>query len=129
VQRSIAGPRHEIFSIADHAPAHVARKTRPFGDSLKRKSRLFYLPPNAADRNPGELARKHLKAATAGRMAVTGKVGFQRKVRSSLRQLQNDPWKIISFFFRSPRSNTPPEGSHIYALDRDDIRFVHILHG
>src|ERR1700730_10808626 len=31
-------------------------------------------------------------------MAVIGRAGFQRKVRSSMRQLQNDPWRIISFF-------------------------------
>jgi hypothetical protein len=34
----------------------------------------------------------------AGRAAVAGRAGFQREVRSSMRQLQNDPWKIISFF-------------------------------
>ncbi|MDQ6869539.1 MAG: hypothetical protein M3178_14620 [Pseudomonadota bacterium] len=56
VQRSVAGPRHEIFSIADRGPARIARKTRTFGDSLKRKSRRFYLPPNVPDRNPRELA-------------------------------------------------------------------------
>ena len=28
VQRSIAGRRHEIFSIADRGPARIARKTR-----------------------------------------------------------------------------------------------------
>ncbi len=31
-------------------------------------------------------------------MVVANKDGFQRKVRSSMRQLQNDPGKIISFF-------------------------------
>jgi hypothetical protein len=41
---------------------------------------------------------KHLKADTVGRMAVTSRDGFKRKVRSSMRQLQNDPGKIISFF-------------------------------
>jgi hypothetical protein len=42
--------------------------------------------------------RKHLKADTVGRMAVTGKTGFKRKVRSSMRRLQNDPGKIRSFY-------------------------------
>jgi hypothetical protein len=41
---------------------------------------------------------KHLKADTVGRMAVTGKTGFKRKVRSSMRRLQNDPGKIRSFY-------------------------------
>jgi hypothetical protein len=34
----------------------------------------------------------------AGRTAVTGRAGFQREVRSSMRQQQNDHLKIISFF-------------------------------
>jgi uncharacterized protein (DUF934 family) len=41
---------------------------------------------------------KHLKADTAGRMAVTGKDGFNRKARSSMRQSQNNPGKIRSFY-------------------------------
>jgi hypothetical protein len=40
---------------------------------------------------------KHLKADTVGRMAVTGKTDFKRKVRSSMRR-QNDPGKIRSFY-------------------------------
>jgi hypothetical protein len=31
-------------------------------------------------------------------MAVTGKTDFKRKVRSSMRRLQNDPGKIRSFY-------------------------------
>jgi len=35
---------------------------------------------------------------TIGRMAVTGKDDFQRKVRSSMRELQNDPKQTRSFY-------------------------------
>jgi len=41
---------------------------------------------------------KHLKADKVGRMAVSGKDDFKRKVRLSMRQLQNDPKKILSFY-------------------------------
>jgi hypothetical protein len=41
---------------------------------------------------------EHLKADTVGRMAVTGKDDFSMKVRRSMRELQNDARKIISFF-------------------------------
>ncbi len=98
LKRLIAGAKHEIFLIVDRGPAHVAKKTRTFVETLKGKLRLFYLPPYSPDRNPDELVWKHLKADTVGRMAVTSRDGFKRKVRSSMRQLQNDPWKIISFF-------------------------------
>ncbi len=98
LKRLIVGAKHEIFLIVDRGPAHVAKKTRTFVETLKGKLRLFYLPPYSPDRNPDELVWKHLKADTVGRMAVTSRDGFKRKVRSSMRQLQNDPWKIISFF-------------------------------
>lgn len=98
LKRLIAGAERVIFLIVDRGPAHIARKTRAFVETLKGKLRLFYLPPYPPDRNPDELVWKHLKADTAGRMAVTSKDDFKRKVRSSMRQLQNDPWKIISFF-------------------------------
>ena len=35
---------------------------------------------------------------TVGRMAITGKADFNAKVRASMRQLQNDPDKIRSFY-------------------------------
>ena len=98
LKRLMAGAEHEIFLIVDRGPAHIAKKTRTFVESLKGKLQLFYLPPYAPDRNPDELVWKHLKADTVGRMAVTSRDGFKRKVRSSMRQLQNDPGKIISFF-------------------------------
>jgi transposase len=98
LKRLIAGAKREIFLIVDRGTAHVARKTRAFVETLKGNSRLFYLPPYAPDRNPNELVWKHLKADTVGRMAVTSRDCFKRKFRTSMRQPQNDPWKIISFF-------------------------------
>ena len=98
LKRLIVGAKHEILLTADRGPAHIAKKTRIFVESLKGKLRLFYLPPYSPDRNPGELVWKHLKADTAGRMVVIGRDDFKRKVRSSMRQLQNDPEKIISFY-------------------------------
>ncbi|MGB6699683.1 MAG: transposase [Methylocella sp.] len=45
--RLIAGAKREIFLIVDCGPAHIAKKTRAFVESLKGKLRLFYLPPYA----------------------------------------------------------------------------------
>ncbi len=90
--------RRQARNLLDRGPARNARKTRAFVKGLKRKSRLFYLPPYAPDRDPGERVWKHPKAATAGRMVFTGRACFQREVRPPLRHLQNDPGEIISFF-------------------------------
>jgi len=98
LKRLIAGARRVIFLIVDRGPAHVAKKTKAFVESLNGSLRLFYLPPYSPDRNPDELVWKHLKADTVGRMAVTNRDDFKSKVRSSMRQLQNDPAKIRAFY-------------------------------
>lgn len=84
--------------IVDRGSAHRAKKVSAFVQTLGSKLRLFFLPPYSPDRNPDELVWKHLKADTVGRMAVTGKEDFTKRVRRSMRDLQNDPRKIISFF-------------------------------
>ncbi len=98
LKRLIAGAKRPIILIVDRGPAHIAKKTRAFVQSLNGKLRLFYLPPYSPDRNPDELVWKHLKADTVGRMAISSKDDFTSKVRSSMCQLQNDPEKIRSFY-------------------------------
>ncbi|MGO9233363.1 MAG: IS630 family transposase [Methylocella sp.] len=98
LKRLIAGAERTIFLIVDRGPAHRAKKTKAFVETLGGKLRLFFLPPYSPDRNPDELVWKHLKADTVGRMAVTGKTDFKRKVRSFMRRLQNNPGKIPSFY-------------------------------
>ncbi|MGH6811351.1 MAG: transposase [Methylocella sp.] len=90
-----------IFLIVDRGPVHRAKKAAAFVETLGGKLRLYFLPPNSPDRNPYESVWKHLKPDTVGRMAITGKDDFNRKVRSSMRQLQNDPEKIRAFY-RNP---------------------------
>ncbi len=69
------------------------------------------LPPYSPDRNPGELVWKHLKADIAGRMAATSREAFTKKVRRSIRNLQNDARKIIpnTSFISPSRISTIPE--------------------
>jgi transposase len=98
LKRLITGAKRKIFLIVDRGPAHIAKKTKAFVESLKGRLRLFYLPPYSPDRNPDELVWKHLKADTVGRMAITDKADFKSKVRACMRQLQNDPEKIRSFY-------------------------------
>ena len=97
-KRLIKGAERKIFLILDRGSAHRAKKVSAFVQTLGAKLCLFFLPPYAPDRNPDELVWKHLKADTVGRMAVTGKEEFAKKVRRSMRDLQNDARKIISFF-------------------------------
>ena len=98
LKRLIAGAKRTIYLIVDRGSAHRAKRTKAFVDSLDGKLRLFFLPPYSPDRNPDELVWKHLKADTVGRMAITDKEDFSKKVRSSMRQLQADPQKVRSFY-------------------------------
>src|SRR5208282_747357 len=98
LKRLITGAARAIFLIVDRGPAHIAKKTKAFVESLNGRLRLFYLPPYSPDRNPDELVWKHLKADTVGRMAITDKADFHTKVRAFMCKLQTDPEKIRSFY-------------------------------
>jgi hypothetical protein len=98
--------------IVDRGPAHVAKKTRAFVESLNGGLRLFNLPPYPPDRN---LILKPLKADTVGRIAVTDTTDFKKKVRASMRQLQKDPKKSDPSTKSHP-SNTLRESAHTYGL-------------
>jgi len=98
LKRLMVGAKGPVFLIVDRGPAHRAKKTRMFVETLGGKLKLFYLPPYSPDRNPDELVWKHLKADTVGRMVVTGKADFKGKIVSSMRSLQKNPEKIRSFY-------------------------------
>jgi transposase len=98
LKRLIRGAERKIFLIVDRGSAHRAKKVSAFVHTLGKKLRLFFLPPYSPDRNPDELVWKHLKADTVGRMAMISREDFTKKVRRSMRNLQNDARKIISFF-------------------------------
>jgi len=70
LKRLMVGATHPIFLIVDRGPAHRAKKTKAFVETLGGKLRLFFLPPYSPDRNPDELIWKHLKAHTVGRSAI-----------------------------------------------------------
>src|ERR1700756_1844260 len=100
LKRMMTGAKHAIFLIVDRGPAHIAKKTRTFVESLNGRMRLFYIPPYSPDRNPDELVWKHLKADTVGRTSITSLDDFRNKVKSSMLSLQRNPDKIRSFFHK-----------------------------
>ena len=100
LKRLLVGARRPIYLIVDRGPAHRAKKTKAFVETLGGKLKLFFLPPYSTDRNPDELVWKHLKADTIGRMVTTGKADFKDKVVSSMRSLQKRPEKIRAFYHK-----------------------------
>jgi transposase len=98
LKRLVAGARQMIFLIVDRGPAHRAKRTKAFVETLGGKLRLFFLPPYAPDRHPDELVGKHLKADTVGRAAIQGYADFKAKVKSSMHSGHAQCQKIRSFF-------------------------------
>jgi len=98
LKRLLVGAKRPIYLIVDNGSAHRAKKTRTFVESQNGRLMLFFLPPYSPDRNPDELVWKHLKADTVGRMVVTGKSDFKKKVVTSMRSLQRRPAKIAAFY-------------------------------
>ena len=98
LKRLVVGATRPIYLIVDRGPAHRAKKTKAFVETLGGKLKLFFLPPYSPDRNPDELVWKHLKADTVGRMVTTSKADFKEKVVASMRSLQKRPEKISAFY-------------------------------
>jgi transposase len=61
----MVGATHPIFLIVDRGPAHRAKKTKAFVETLGGNLRLFFLPPYSPDRNPDELVWKHVRPEKA----------------------------------------------------------------
>jgi transposase len=98
LKRLIKGAERNIFLIVDRGSAHRAKKVSAFVATPGGKLRLFFLPSYAPDHNPDEFVWKHLKADTVGRIVVNSREDFEKKVRGSMRNLQSDKRKLISFF-------------------------------
>ncbi len=66
LKRLMVGATHPIFLIVDRGPAHRAKKTNAFVETLGGNLRLFFLPPYSPDRNPDELVWKHSRLIRLG---------------------------------------------------------------
>jgi len=104
LKRLTVGAPRPIFLIVDRGPAHRAKKTTAFVETLGGKLRLF-LPPYSPDRNPDEWVWTHLKADTVGRRAIQRYADYDRGIPCSATLTKSVP---IS---KRTRSNTPPEMS------------------
>ena len=77
LKRLMVGATHPIFLIVDRGPAHRAKKTKAFVETLGGKLRLFFLPPYSPDRNPmswfGSISRQIRSDAPQFRATRTSK--------------------------------------------------------
>jgi transposase len=115
LKRLLSGATQKIFLIVDRGPAHRAKKTKAFVESLGGALRLFFLPPYSPDPNPDELVWNHLKTHTVGRTTTDSKHSFRGKVLSS-RARSKTPQRKSPHSFKNHHSNMPRKCRHINEL-------------
>jgi transposase len=100
IKRLVHGSDRKIFLIVDGHPSHKARKVTDFIESkpIRKRFRLFFLPPYSPELNPDERVWNDLKNGAVGRQAIANPNQLHRAVVSHLRFIQKSPDRVRSYF-------------------------------
>jgi transposase len=100
IKRLLHGSTQMIFLIVDGHPAHKAKRVMKFIESkeIKKRFRLFFLPPYSPELNPDERVWNDLKNNAVGRQAITAPEQMQSRIISHLRFIQKSPDRVRSYY-------------------------------
>jgi transposase len=100
IKRLLHGTERMIFLIVDGHPAHRAKSVTTFIKSkpIKKRFRLFFLPPYSPELNPDERVWNDLKNNAIGQQAIIAPGQMHSAVISHLRFIQKSPNLIRSYF-------------------------------
>jgi transposase len=100
IKRLLHGSERMIFLIVDGHPAHKAKSVTKFIESepIKKRFRLFFLPPYSPELNPDERVWNDLKNNAVGQQAITTPDQMHGAVISHLRFIQKSPHRVRSYF-------------------------------
>lgn len=103
IKRLLHGTEQMIFLIVDGHPAHKAKSVTRFIEtqSIKKRFRLFFLPPYSPELNPDERVWNDLKNNAVGQQAITTPDQMHGAVISHLRFIQKSPNRVRSYFNNS----------------------------
>jgi transposase len=87
-----------LILLVDHASFHSSKPVRDFVRAHRAKLRIFFLPKRAPEMNPDEQLWNELKTNRIGKQPVKNKRDLLNRLFSSLRSLQKNTKKILSFF-------------------------------
>lgn len=89
-----------IFLIVDGHPAHKARAVAQFiaTEAIKKRFRLFLLPPYSPELNPDERVWNDLKNNAIGQQVITTPAQLHGAVIRHLRFIQKTPARVRSYF-------------------------------
>lgn len=98
IKRLLQGAERMIFLIVDGHPAHKAKSVRKFIETepIKKRFRLFFLPPYSPELNPDERVWNDLKNNAVGHKAITTPDQMHGAVISHLRFIQKSPNRVRS---------------------------------
>ena len=100
IKRLLQGSEEMIFLIVDGHPAHKAQCVQRFIEQpeIRKRFRLFFLPPYAPELNPDERVWNDLKNNALGRQVITTPKQLRQAVISFLRFIQKMPRRVRAYF-------------------------------
>ncbi len=98
IKRLIQGTKRMIFLIVDGHPSHKSRKVANYIETIKKRFRLFFLPPYSPELNPDERVWNDLKNNGVGRQAISSPEQLHGAVISHLRFIQKSPDRVRGYF-------------------------------
>ena len=99
IKRLLQGTERMVFLIVDGHPAHRAKSVARFieTDAIKKRFRLFFLPPYSPELNPDERVWNDLRNNAIGQQVITSPDQMRRTVISHLRFIQTSPDRVSSY--------------------------------
>ncbi len=98
LEHLLKGRTRPLILIVDHAPFHKSKKVRDFVRGHRKIIRVYFLPRHTPECNPDEQVWNEVKDKKIGRQPVKDKPDLKRRLISSLRSLQRNTNRIISFY-------------------------------
>jgi len=100
IKRLIRGTGRMIFLIVDGHPIHKAKRVARFieTESMKKRFRMFFLPPYSPELNPDERVWNDLKNNSIGRQVMKVPDQMHSAVISHLRCIQKSPERVRGYF-------------------------------
>jgi transposase len=100
IKRLLHGTERMIFLIVDGHPAHKAKSVAKFIETapIKKRFRLFFLPPYSPELNPDERVWNDLKNNAIGQQTLTTPDHLHGAIISHLRFIQKTPDRVRSYF-------------------------------
>ncbi|MFH1637795.1 MAG: IS630 family transposase [Candidatus Woesearchaeota archaeon] len=92
-------PNRKIIVLEDQARPHIAKKTREFIESQKKKLAVYYLPSYSPELNPDEHVWAYLKAIKLKAHQAKSMKEFKPLVFSKMKSIQMTKNLVVSFFY------------------------------